>query len=112
MFASDVKAVRPTLSSLSLFLLLLAPTFLPPPPRPSFRFPTSLLHPTYPLLPLLAARFPFETAIGVNGQVWIRAATLTQTIALGRAIKEVDEGRIGAEAVGEWVDGLEGVLAE
>ncbi|KAL7415414.1 hypothetical protein BDY24DRAFT_382887 [Mrakia frigida] len=78
----------------------------------SLQMSRHLLHPTYPLLPLLAARFPFETAIGVNGQVWIRAGTVTQTIALGRAIKEVDEGRIGAEAVGQWVDTLEGVLAE
>lgn len=72
----------------------------------------SLLHPSYPLLPLLAARFPFETAIGVNGQVWIRAESITQTVALGRAIKEVDEGRVQADAIGDWVDKLDGVLAE
>lgn len=72
----------------------------------------SLLHPSYPLLPLMAARFPFETAIGVNGQVWIRAGSISQTVALGRAIKEVDEGRVEAESIGEWVDKLDGVLAE
>lgn len=72
----------------------------------------SLLSSSYPLLPLLGPRFPFETAIGTNGQVWIRAGSITQTIALGRAITEVDEGRVEVDAIGEWVDKLDGVMAE
>lgn len=71
-----------------------------------------LLLPTYPLLATVAARFPFETAIGMNGQVWVKAQEVKQTIALGRAIGEVDAGRIKVESLGQWLDGIDGILGE
>jgi exosome complex RNA-binding protein Rrp4 len=72
----------------------------------------SLLSPSYTLLPTLASRFAFETAIGTNGELWLRATTLIQTIALGRVIAQVDEGRLEPDQAGEWIDQIEGIHAE
>ncbi|TXT13512.1 hypothetical protein VHUM_00879 [Vanrija humicola] len=56
-----------------------------------------LLSPKHPLLPMLAARIPFETAIGLNGRVWFKTAEIGQTIALRRIIMAVDAGEIGTD---------------
>ncbi|BEI80524.1 hypothetical protein CcaverHIS002_0110530 [Cutaneotrichosporon cavernicola] len=55
-----------------------------------------LLSPKYPLLQLLAAHIPFETAIGLNGRVWFKAASVDGTIALQRIIEAVDAGTLDA----------------
>jgi exosome complex component RRP40 len=64
----------------------------------------SLLSSKHPLLPTLAAKFPFETAIGVNGRIWVKADTVGRTIALGRMIEAVDSGAL---AVDESKGGIE-----
>ena len=50
----------------------------------------SLLNPEHFLLPLLGGRFPFESAVGLNGRVWVRAMEIRQTIAMARCIEAVD----------------------
>lgn len=65
-----------------------------------------MLNPSYPLLGSIATLFPFETAVGTNALLWIRASTVRQTIALGRAIRLVDEGECEVgdvlDLVGKW----------
>ncbi len=55
-----------------------------------------LLSPKYPLLQFLAAHIPFETAIGLNGRVWFKAASVEGTITLQRVIEAVDAGTLDA----------------
>ncbi|PWN50805.1 hypothetical protein IE53DRAFT_386881 [Violaceomyces palustris] len=50
----------------------------------------SLLRPNHKLLPTLANHFPFEAAIGANGQVWIRASEPRQVITVGKVLEEAD----------------------
>lgn len=50
----------------------------------------SLLDPKHFLLPLLGGRFPFESAVGLNGRVWVCAKEIRQTIAMARCIEAVD----------------------
>ncbi len=45
----------------------------------------------------LAEHVPFELAVGRNGRVWVDAGGIKKTLAVGRAITEVDEGVLGAE---------------
>lgn len=54
-----------------------------------------LMTPKNPILPTLAVQFPFETAIGLNGRIWIKAGTISQTIALKLVLEGVDSGEIG-----------------
>lgn len=54
-----------------------------------------LLSPKHPLLQTLAAQFPFETAIGMNGRIWVKAGSVGETIALKRVIEAVDKGELG-----------------
>ncbi|KAI0670971.1 exosome complex exonuclease RRP40 [Trametes maxima] len=56
-----------------------------------------LLDPTHFLFPLLGARFPLETAVGLNGRVWISCKEPKQTIAVARCIEAVDPDGGGME---------------
>ncbi|KAK0520225.1 exosome non-catalytic core subunit rrp40 [Tilletia horrida] len=58
--------------------------------RISLGLASSLLHPSHPLLPRLAAHFPFESAIGHNGLLWARAAQPSHLIALGRVLERAE----------------------
>ncbi|EJF61088.1 exosome complex exonuclease RRP40 [Dichomitus squalens LYAD-421 SS1] len=49
-----------------------------------------LLDPNHFLFPLLGSRFPLESAIGMNGRVWISAKDPRQVIAIARCIEAVD----------------------
>ncbi|OSD07413.1 exosome complex exonuclease RRP40 [Trametes coccinea BRFM310] len=49
-----------------------------------------LLDPKHFLFPLLGSRFPLETAVGINGRVWINCKEPRQTIAVARCIEAVD----------------------
>lgn len=53
--------------------------------------------PGHPLLPALAAQIPFETAIGMNGRIWVKAPAIGQTIALRRVIEAYDTGKVGSD---------------
>ncbi|OCF30625.1 exosome complex component RRP40 [Kwoniella heveanensis CBS 569] len=56
-----------------------------------------LLNPKFPVLPTLAASIPFEIAVGLNGRVWFKTETVSESIALKRIIEGVDSGHIKAE---------------
>ncbi|WWD18380.1 hypothetical protein CI109_102830 [Kwoniella shandongensis] len=56
-----------------------------------------LLTPKFPLLPTLAASIPFEIAVGLNGRVWFKAGTVSETVTLKRIVEGVDNGEIRAE---------------
>lgn len=58
-----------------------------------------LLDPKHFLFPLLGARFPLETAVGINGRVWISCKDPRQTIAVARCIEAVDPDGGGMEEV-------------
>ena len=51
---------------------------------------TRLLDPDHFLFPLLGARFPLESAIGMNGRVWVNAREPRHIIAISRCIEAVD----------------------
>ncbi|WVF69354.1 hypothetical protein IAT40_004130 [Kwoniella sp. CBS 6097] len=57
----------------------------------------NLLSPKFPVLPTLAASIPFEIAVGLNGRVWFKTETVSESIALKRIIEGVDGGAIKAE---------------
>ncbi|KXS20375.1 hypothetical protein M427DRAFT_94422 [Gonapodya prolifera JEL478] len=71
----------------------------------------NLLLPKFPLLPTLGTRFPFETAVGVNGRVWISAATEPRIAAVARCVVLADRRPWGqVKGVVEGVVGsVEGV---
>lgn len=52
---------------------------------------SSLLDRKHPLLSQVAAHFPFETAIGMNGLIWVRAASPKQVVAIGQILRHSDE---------------------
>lgn len=49
-----------------------------------------LLDPSYYLLPLLGSKFPLETAVGMNGRVWINTDSPKHTIIVSRCIAAAD----------------------
>ncbi|KAI0688894.1 exosome complex exonuclease RRP40 [Earliella scabrosa] len=49
-----------------------------------------LLDPDHFLFPLLGARFPLESAIGMNGRVWVNAKEPRHIIAISRCIEAAD----------------------
>ena len=49
------------------------------------------------LLELLGEKVGFEVAVGRNGRVWVRAESVRETLVVGRALREVDEGGLGVE---------------
>lgn len=50
----------------------------------------SLLRPQHTLLQTVSAHFAFEAAVGVNGLVWVRAASAEHVVALGRVLAAAD----------------------
>lgn len=70
---------------------------------------SSLLDPKHFLLPLLGSRFPFETAVGMNGRVWINAKQPGQVIAIVRCIEAADPDGGGMElkAIKVFLDTLD-----
>ena len=49
-----------------------------------------LLDPTYYLLPLLGSRMHLETAVGMNGRIWVDTKSPKHTIATARCIHAAD----------------------
>ena len=49
-----------------------------------------LLDPKHFLLPLLGSMFPLETAVGMNGRVWVNCKSPKHTIAVARCIEAAD----------------------
>nr|ODN99933.1 exosome complex component RRP40 [Cryptococcus depauperatus CBS 7855] len=65
----------------------------------------SLLNRSHILLPTIASVTPFEIAIGLNGRLWLKAETISETIAMKRLIESVDsyETRVEEVAIkGKW----------
>jgi exosome complex RNA-binding protein Rrp4 len=57
---------------------------------------------------------PFETAIGMNGRIWINGSTPLHTIALKRVLEAVDRRVIDGEdkdELGRWMK-QEGVMLQ
>ena len=69
------------------------------PNYPGSRELRSLLDPNYFLLPLLGSRFPLDTALGLNGRVWISAKEVKQTIAATRCIEAADPDGGGMDEI-------------
>lgn len=46
-----------------------------------------LLNPNTPILSYLGEHFPFETAVGMNGRVWINSEEAKNTILISNAIQ-------------------------
>jgi exosome complex component RRP40 len=51
---------------------------------------SSLLNREHPILTGFASSFPFETAIGMNGMVWVKAESPRHVITLVIALKMAD----------------------
>ncbi|XP_074642391.1 exosome complex component RRP40-like [Tubulanus polymorphus] len=49
-----------------------------------------VLSPECPLLKLLGKSMPYETAIGMNGRVWIKGRSTVETIALANGISDAE----------------------
>ncbi|EKM79314.1 hypothetical protein AGABI1DRAFT_74231 [Agaricus bisporus var. burnettii JB137-S8] len=75
----------------------------------SLKMCRDLLDPKHFLLPLLGSRFPFETAVGMNGRVWINAKQPGQVIAIARCIEAADPDGGGMElkAIKVFLDTLD-----
>lgn len=69
----------------------------------------SLLHPSHPLLPLLSQHFAFESAIGVNGFVWLRVSEARHFVAAKLVLEAADQQ--GLEGLDGVDDGDEGSLS-
>lgn len=69
----------------------------------------SLLDPIYFLLPMLGARFAVETAVGMNGRVWVNAKEARQIVAIAQCIEAVDPdgGGMTKEEVKTFLDTLD-----
>jgi len=50
----------------------------------------SLLSRNGPILQMLGDKIPFESAVGVNGRVWVQAGSVSETVLLSVAIKNAD----------------------
>lgn len=46
----------------------------------------------------LAEKVAFEIAVGRNGKVWVKAAGVKETLAVGKALQETDQGSLGLQA--------------
>ncbi|KAL5524329.1 RRP40 [Sanghuangporus sanghuang] len=68
-----------------------------------------LLDPKYFLLPFLGSMFPLETAVGMNGRVWINCKSPKHTIAVARCIEgaDPDGGGMGEDAIKRLVGTLD-----
>ena len=54
---------------------------------------------TYYLFPLLGSRVHLETAIGMNGRIWVEAKSPKHTIAVARCIHAADPDGGGLDDV-------------
>ena len=63
-----------------------------------------LLNPDTPILVLLGEHFPFETAVGMNGRVWVNSEDVKNTILISNAIQNSEY--LSAEECKQMVDDL------
>lgn len=56
---------------------------------------SSLLHPTHTLLQALSNHFAFESAIGLNGLVWLRVTEPAQFLAAKMVLEAADSQWLG-----------------
>ncbi|KAH9941059.1 exosome complex exonuclease RRP40 [Amylocystis lapponica] len=68
--------------------------------RCSLKMCRMLLDPKHFLLPLLGARFPLDTATGLNGKIWITTKEARHVIAASRCVEAVDPDGGGMTEVG------------
>jgi exosome complex component RRP40 len=65
----------------------------------------------YPLLSTIASLAPFETAVGLNGRVWIKTKSITEGIAIKRVIEDVNDGSLDGSDKQSVEKALKGYLA-
>jgi len=77
--------------------------------RCSLKMCRNLLDPKYFLLPMLGARFAVETAVGMNGRIWVNAKEARQIVAIARCIEAMDPdgGGMNQEDVKKFLDTLD-----
>ena len=58
---------------------------------------------------MLGARFAVETAVGMNGRIWVNAKEAKQIVAIARCIEAVDPdgGGMDQEDVKQFLDTLD-----
>ena len=54
----------------------------------------------------LAEVLAFEIAVGRNGLVWVKAAGIKETLAVGKALQETDKGSLGLQSQEKLVQKL------
>lgn len=62
------------------------------------------MNPNTPILAFLGEHFPFETAVGMNGRVWVNSEEVKNTILIANAIQNSEY--LSAEECKSMVDGL------
>lgn len=54
----------------------------------------------------IAEKLAFEIAVGRNGQVWVKAAGIKETLAIGKALQETDKQSLGLQSQEKLVQKL------
>lgn len=54
----------------------------------------------------LAEKLAFEIAVGRNGQVWVKAAGIKETLSIGTALQETDKKSLGLQSQEKLVQKL------
>ena len=49
------------------------------------------------ILDILAEKLNFELAVGLNGRLWVDGSTVRETMAIGKAVQETDQGVLDFE---------------
>jgi exosome complex RNA-binding protein Rrp4 len=68
--------------------------------------PISLLDKNHYLIPLIGGSVHLETAVGVNGRVWISSDTPHNTILASRCVQSLDEGDMGEAAMRSFINDI------
>ena len=55
-------------------------------PNVSFVFFVRILRPNCPLLKTLGDMMPYETAVGINGRIWVKGRSTVETITIANII--------------------------
>ena len=57
-------------------------------PNVSFVFFVRILRPNCPLLKTLGDMMPYETAVGINGRIWVKGRSIIETITIANIISD------------------------
>ena len=54
----------------------------------------------------IAEKIAFEVAVGRNGKLWVKSNGVKETLLVGTALQETDQGRLGVDEQGKLVKKL------